>query len=173
MGETSDALRVPSALRANVSAILAITDPFCSEYLDAEYALLCRKLVAKLARKRPSPLERGDLRIWAAAAIYAVGTNNFLFEPSETPHLSADRLSELLEVRKATMAGKAKGIRDALGLDPMDVEFCRRELLEEHPFAWLVEVDGFIVDARSMPTDLQAEARRRGLIPDIPLGEAA
>jgi len=26
--------------------------------------------VSKLARKRPSPLERGDLRIWAAAAIY-------------------------------------------------------------------------------------------------------
>ncbi len=38
-----------------------------------------RKLVVKLARKRPSPLARGDLRIWAGAAIYAVGTVNFLF----------------------------------------------------------------------------------------------
>ncbi len=34
----------------------------------AEYAELIRKLIAKLARKRPSPLVRGDLRIWAAAA---------------------------------------------------------------------------------------------------------
>ncbi len=50
--------------------------------LDAEYASLCRKLVAKLARKRPSPLERGDRRIWAAGAIYAVGANNFLFDPA-------------------------------------------------------------------------------------------
>jgi hypothetical protein len=80
----------------------------------------------------------------------------------------------LLEVRKSTMAGKAKRIREVLALDAqMDVEFCRRELLEDHPFAWLVEVNGIIVDARLMPADLQAEASRRGLIPDIPLGEAA
>lgn len=82
---TSDELRVPSALRDRVSTILAITDPFCTEQLDAEYASLCRRLVAKLARKRPSPLERGDLRIWAAGAIYALGVNNFLFEPAR-PH---------------------------------------------------------------------------------------
>jgi hypothetical protein len=173
LGGIGDALRVPAAQRDKVSAILAITDPFCSEHLDVEYGALCRRLVAKLARKRPSPLERGDLRVWAAGAIYAVGSNNYLFDPGETPHLSADRLSELLEVRKSTMTGKAKRIRESLGLDPMDVEFCRRELLEEHPFAWLVEVNGIIVDARSMPAELQAEARRRGLIPDIQLDEAA
>ncbi len=55
----------------------------------------------------------------------------------------------------------------------MDREFCRRELLEDHPRAWLVEVDGMIVDARWLPPEVQAEARRRGLIPDRPLGEAA
>jgi hypothetical protein len=46
--------------------------------------------------------------------------------------LSADRLSDLLKVRKTTMAGKAKRIRDVLDLDAqMDVEFCRLELLHE------------------------------------------
>ena len=74
-----------------------ITDRICCEHLDAEYAEICRRLVAKLARKRPSPLERGALRVWAAGAIYAVGSNNFLFDPSQVPHLSADRLSELLD----------------------------------------------------------------------------
>lgn len=45
----------------------------------------------------------------------------------------ADRLSELLGVPKSTMAGEAKLIRDALGLDTrLDVELCRRELLEDH-----------------------------------------
>jgi hypothetical protein len=126
------------------------------------------------SRKRPSPLERGDLRIWAAGAIYALGVNSFLFDPSQTPHLSAGRLSDLLKVRKTRMAGKAKRIRDVLDLDAqMDVEFCRLELLEDHPLAWLVEVNGMIVDARSLPAELQAEARRRELIADIPLGEAA
>jgi len=167
-------LRVPKTLRGNVGEILAITDRICCEHLDAEYAEICRRLVAKLARKRPSPLERGALRVWAAGAIYAVGSNNFLFDPSQVPHLSADRLSELLGVPKSTMAGKAKRIRDALRLeDCMDVEFCRRELLDDHPLAWLVQVDGMIVDARWLPAELQAEARRRGLIPDFPLTEAA
>jgi hypothetical protein len=174
MSATSRELRVPKALREQVSEILAITDQFCDEHLDAEYASLCRQMVAKLARKRPSPLTRGDLRIWAASAIYAVGANNFLFDPDETPHLSADRLSELLDVPKSTMAAKAKRVRDVLGLaGQMDVEFCRRALLEDHPLAWLVEVNGMIVDAQCLPAETQAEARRRGLIPAFPLGEAA
>ena len=31
-------------------------DQFCKEHLNEEYAVLCRKLAEKLARKRPSPL---------------------------------------------------------------------------------------------------------------------
>jgi hypothetical protein len=174
VGATGDQVRVPRALRAKVDEIFAVTDRFCGEHLDAEYAALCRALVAKLARKRPSPLQRGDLRIWAAGAIYAVGANNFLFDPGETPHLSAERLSEVLGVPKSTMAGKAKRIRDVLGLDAqLDPQFCRRELLEDHPLAWLVEANGLILDARWLPAEVQREARRRGLIPDIAIGEAA
>ena len=41
-------------------------------------------------------------------------------------------------------------------------------MIEQHPMAWLVEVDGFILDARTLPPQsLQDEARRRGLIPDL------
>jgi hypothetical protein len=52
---------------------------------------------------------------------------------------------------------------------PMDVRFCRRELIEAHPRAWLVEVDGIVIDARRLPNEMQAEARKRGLIPDVVL----
>ncbi len=75
-----DGLRVPKALRAEAEAIWTLTDAHCVERLDSEYAELCRRLVAKLARKRPSPLVRGDVRIWAAAALYTVGSVNFLFD---------------------------------------------------------------------------------------------
>jgi hypothetical protein len=50
-----DSLRIPAALRHDVEQIFKLTDPFCAEHLDAEYGELVRKLVAKLARKRPSP----------------------------------------------------------------------------------------------------------------------
>jgi len=66
------------------------------------------------------------------------------------------------------MANKARLIRRELKLDTYDIEFCRKEIVERHPTAWLIEVNGFIVDARAMPPPVQAEARRRGLIPDLP-----
>jgi hypothetical protein len=161
-------LRIPEPLRHDVEQILKLTDPFCVEHLDAEYAELVRKLIAKLVRKRPSPLARGDFRIWAAAAIYAVGSVNFLFDRAQRPHLTGDDLSALTGVPKSVLANKAKQIRDALRIGQMGPEFCRRELFASNPMAWMISVDGFIVDARTMPPEVQAEARRRGLIPDLP-----
>jgi len=60
-------------LRQRAREILEITDDACHTHLNAEYAQCCRVLVGRLARKRPSPLARGDARIWAAGAIYATG----------------------------------------------------------------------------------------------------
>ena len=170
----NDGLRVPAALRVRVREIVELTDALCAGQLDPEYAELCRRLVAKLARKRPSPIERGAARVWAGGTIYAIGQNNFLFDSSQTLHMSADQLSDLLDVPKSTIAAKAKRIRDAVRLDaPMDPEFSRKELLAEHPVAWLVEVNGLVIDARMLPSELQAEAQRRGLIPDLPIDRAA
>lgn len=164
---TDGPLRIPSAFRHDVEQIFELTDPFCAEHLDAEYGELVRKLIAKLARRRPSPLARGDLRIWAAAAIYTVGSVNFLFDRTQRPHLTGDDLSDLTGVPKSTLANKAKLIRDVLRIGQLEPEFCRRELLASNPMAWMISVDGFVVDARTMPSEVQAEARRRGLIPDL------
>jgi hypothetical protein len=111
--------------------MIEITDRFCAEQLDAEYRELCRRLIARLARKRPSPLERGEPLIWAAGAVYELGSANFLFDRSCEPFMTGDQFAAALGV------------------------------------AWLVAVDGFIVDARQLPPELQAEARRQGLIPHI------
>jgi hypothetical protein len=165
-----DGLKVPPALRPDVEQIVALTDGFCAEHLDAEYARLCARLVVKLSRKRPSPLLRGDLRIWAAATIYTVGSVNFLFDRSQALHLTGDDLSDLTGVPKSTMANKAKQIRGLLGLGRLDLEFCRHTLIERHPSAWYVQLDGLIVDARMLPATLQDECRRRGLIPDLAVG---
>ena len=161
-------LRVPASRRHDVEQIVKLTDPFCAEHLDAEYGELVRKLVAKLARKRPSPLARGDLRIWAGAAIYSVGSVNFLFDRTQRPHLTGDDLSALTGVPKSTLANKAKLIRDALRIGQLEPEFCRGDLLASNPMAWMISINGSIVDARTMPREVQAEARRHGLIPDLP-----
>jgi hypothetical protein len=95
---------------------------------------------------------------------------NFLFDRSQPLHLSGDDLSDLTGVPKSAMANKAKQIRDLLGLGRLDVEFWRRDMIERHPSAWYVQVDGLIVDAPMLPAELQQECRRRGLIPDLAVG---
>jgi hypothetical protein len=166
-------LKVPAALHDRTREILAITDQACLAHLDSEYAQLCRVLVGRLARKRPSPLLRGDAHIWAAGAIYAVGQVNFLFDRSDQPYLSTDQLADYLGVVKTTMANKAALINRTLDLGMFEPDLTRTAMLECHPLAWIVEVDGFLVDARTLPAGLQDEARRRGLIPDFDARRAA
>jgi len=115
----------------------------------------------------PSPLLRGDGRIWGAAIVYTVGQINFLSDPSLTPHLTTDQFSAASGVPKSTLASKARLIRDTLNTGQFDPDFCRRDLLPRNPMAWMIEVNGLVVDARMLPPELQAEARRRGLIPDL------
>jgi hypothetical protein len=123
--------------------------------------------VARLARKRPSPLTRGDVRIWAAGAIYAVGQVNFLFDRTQTPHMTAKQLADALGVVQTTMANKAGIINRLLDVGIFEPDLTRAAMIEQHPMAWLVEVDGFIIGARTLPTELHDEARRRGLISDL------
>ena len=169
----NDPLRIPNAMLDRAQAIIEITDVAARAHLDHEYGQIARRLIARLARKRPSPLARGDVRIWAAGVIYAVGQVNFLFDRTQTPHLTADQLAERLGVVKTTMANKAALINRTLDIGIFEPDLTRVATLEQHPIAWLVEVDGLLVDARTLPAGLQDEARRRGLIPDLDALRAA
>ena len=40
--------------------------------------------------------------------------------------------------------------------------------LADNPLVWMVEVNGFVVDVRMIPRDVQEEAHRLGLIPFVP-----
>ncbi len=153
-----DEVNVPHAVRPFADQEVAATDVVCLEHLDAEYAGLCRRVVGKLGRKRPSPLTRGDLDIWAAGVVYAVGQMNFVFDPAQTPHATADQLSGWLGVKRTTMANKARLIRDTLSLSHLDEEFMRRVLVDANPLTWLLEVDGMLVDIRHAPVQLQVQA---------------
>ncbi len=161
-------LNVPHAVRPYADRIVAVTDAVCLERLDEEYADLCCRVVGKLGRKRPCPLTRGDLRIWAAGVVYAVGQLNFVFDPAQTPHVTADQLSGWLGVKKTTMANKARLIRDTLQLSHFDREFMRRDMVVADPLTWLLEVDGLLVDIRHAPVPVQVRAFELGLIPFVP-----
>jgi len=160
--------RVPKKMRDIYDAIVAITDAFCQEYLNEEYAQLCRKMAAALSRKRPSPLERGYVETWAAAVVYALGQVNFLFDKSQTPHMRANELCEIMGVSQSTASSRAKEIRDMLKIGMMDFHWTLPSRMDDNVMAWMISVDGFIVDVRMLPREIQEEAYRKGLIPYIP-----
>ena len=160
--------RVPAAALPAAADIVEITDAFCAEHLDPEYAELCRTLAVRLGRKRPSPLLRGDRRIWAAGIVHTIGWVNFLADPAQRPHLRTEQLAELLAVKQTTMGNKGALIRDLFGIGRFHPEFVRRDMMEKNLMAWLVEVDGLIMDARSLPVPVQHELARVGIIPYVP-----
>ncbi|HEX7423276.1 MAG TPA: DUF6398 domain-containing protein [Terriglobales bacterium] len=158
---------VPATMKPAYSAIVTLTDAFCKDYLNEEYAALSRQLAAALARKRPSPLGRGKPEIWACAIVYALGSVNFLFDKSQQPHMRADELCAAFGVSQSSGANKAKLVRDMFRMWPLDPEWMLPSRADENPLVWMLEVNGLIVDVRTMPRELQEIAYRKGLIPYI------
>ena len=68
---------------------------------------------------------------------------------------------------QTTMANKAGLINRTLDIGIFEPELTRIAMLEQHPMAWIVEIDGLLIDARTLAPEIQDEARRRGLIPDL------
>jgi Domain of unknown function (DUF6398) len=71
-----DQLNIPKAVLPVAAEVIKITDEVCAKLLDAEYAALARQVIAKLARKRPSPLLSGRRATWAAGVVYARSAGN-------------------------------------------------------------------------------------------------
>jgi len=160
--------KAPKAMQAKFDEIVALTDAFCKEHLDEEYAQLARQATAALCRKRPSPLERGRVDVWACGIVYALGTVNFLFDKTQTPYMSAADLCEAFGVSKSTGASKAKLMRDTLDMMQMDPNWYRPSQMDDNIMAWMIMVNGLIVDARRLPREVQVIAYEKGLIPYIP-----
>ncbi len=168
MARVSKSEKVPKPMQAKFEAIVALTDPFCRERLTDEYAQLARQATAALCRKRPSPLLQGRINTWACAIVYALGSVNFLFDRSQVPYLSAADLCEAFGISKSTGAAKSKAVRDALDTFQMDPNWTLPSRLNDNLMAWMVELDGLVVDARALPLKLQEIAYEKGLIPYIP-----
>ena len=168
----SKSTSVPKPVEPFYAAIVEQTDRVCQKHLNQEYAELARRLAAMMARKRPSPILRGKPEIWACGVLYALGTVNFLFDKSQTPHMRADELCAAFGVSQSSGSNKAGVIREMFGMFQMDPNWCLPSLVDENPMIWMLQVNGYIVDVRSMPREVQEVAYEKGLIPYIPADRA-
>jgi hypothetical protein len=148
--------------------IVALTDECCRVHLDDEYRELARELAAALARKRPSPLLSGRPATWACGIVFALGRVNFLFDPKREPPVTATDLSKAFGISASTAAATARKIEALLNIGPLDPQWTLRSRLADNPAAWMITVNGFIVDARTLSRELQELAFEKGLIPYVP-----
>lgn len=160
--------RVPAKLQERYQSLVSLTDAVCQEHLTAEYAELCRKMAAALCRKRPSPIESGQAASWAGGIAYAIGAVNFLFDPSQNPHLTARELCALFGISQSNAAAKASQLRTIFDLSPLSWEWALRSKLADNPLVWMVSVNGVLADLRKAPREVQELAVAKGLIPYLP-----
>ncbi len=170
--KTSGGRSAASEAKGVAEALTQVTDAFCRDFLNEEYAELCRKLAGALARKRPSPLVRGRQQTWASGIVRTIGWVNFLDDPSQTPHLALPCIDEAFGIASSTGAAKSKAIRTMLKIVQFDPKWTLPSQMDENPMVWMLEVDGFLMDIRDTPREIQEVAFQKGLIPYIPADRA-
>ena len=159
-------MNIPIQMRPIYDELAEMISDYCGRFLSEDYRTLCLRLLEKLCRKRPSPLLKGRRNTWAAGIVYAIAANNLIFDKSMPVHRTADELSRPFGLAPATASAKAAEIRKLVRLSPLDAQWLLPELIEDSPALWMLSWNGFIVDARDLPPEIQREAARMGLIPD-------
>ena len=155
-----------------VQVVIGLIDQFCKEHLNEEYAVLCRKLAEKLGRKRPSPLLQGSPNAWASGIVRAVGGVNFLHDKSQTPYMRSTDIDHYLGTSPSSGAAKLAAIRKMFKMYQLDPNWTLPSRLEDNPMVWMLQVNGFMVDVRHAPREVQEIAFNKGLIPYIPADRA-
>jgi len=152
----------------SLGVVIGLIDQFCKEHLNEEYAVLCRKLAEKLGRKRPSPLLQGSPNAWASGIVRAVGGVNFLHDKSQTPYIRSTDIDHYLGTSPSSGAAKLAAIRKMVKMYQLDPNWTLPSHLEDNPMVWMLQVNGFMVDVRHAPREVQEVAFKKGLIPYIP-----
>jgi hypothetical protein len=159
---------VPKTVKPRFDDIAGLVEAVCRAHLTEEYAAVSRELAVALARKRPSPLLRGQSRTWACGITYTIGSVNFLFDPAQQPHVRGVDLCALFGVSQSAGAAKSRDIVRLFAIVPLDPRWSLPSRLADNPMVWMIRVNGVIVDIRTMPRELQEQAYARGLIPFVP-----
>lgn len=158
---------VPADRRHIYYDLVCLLDEFCNERLDAEYQELFREMAVGLCQEG-SPVGRGKRASWACGIAYVIGQVNFLNDPASQPHVRSEEIAEWFGVSTATMHAKGRVLREGFDLSQLDTRYMLPSRIHNHPMATVVEINGFLVDARSAPIEVQRYFVEEGFLPCMP-----
>lgn len=107
--EFHDDERVPKALHKKFQQIVELTQAYCLKELDEEYAVLCRRSAARLARKRNSPLKKGYAKSLAAGIVADLADLNEILDDGPGS-FSEQEIADGFGVARSTLISKAREI---------------------------------------------------------------
>ena len=161
-------MSIPKSMQETYAKIEPLITGYCDQCLNEDYKVLCLRLLEKLCRKRPSPLLSGRANTWAAGIVYAIATNNFIFDKSQPIHHTADELCAPFGLAKSTVANKANEINRLCSISRLDPQWMLPHLIDSNPAVWFLYVNDYLIDIRHAPLEIQTQAYEKGLIPYIP-----
>jgi hypothetical protein len=128
---------VPGPMIARYNEISQMIVECCDDLLDEEYKDISLRALAKLCRKRPSPLQRGQANSWAAGILHGIGQINFLYDKTQPLHLQSWQIPDWFDLSKDNVTKKAQVVRKTLGLTYYNFEFSLQRLIKSNPLACL------------------------------------
>jgi len=93
---------------------------------------------------------------------------NFLQDKNQTPYMRSTDIDHYLGTSPSSGAAKLAAIRKMLGMHQFDPQWSLPSRLGDNPMVWMLQVNGFIMDARYATREVQEIAFKQGLIPYIP-----
>ncbi|MCC9658324.1 DUF6398 domain-containing protein [Rhodopirellula halodulae] len=158
---------IPMPFRERYTDIVEIVEAFCRDHLNDEYFAVSRELAAHVCQEG-SPVRSGKASSWAAGILWAVGRVNFLSDPASEPCMTQSQFAKAIGVSVATISAKCRVIWDGMELMQLDPRFSIASQQDSNPLVWMAEVNGFLMDLRTAPREIQEAAFEQGVIPYVP-----
>ncbi len=148
-------LKVPKALRETAGRVMALTDTFIAQHLDADYLPIARRAAASLARNRPSPLLNGTVESWAGVVLSLVMVFNAMLETPEQPDLWMTRIGEFVGLPPNELMRQTGDLLPVLNFLPYDVVLPRYQEEFVSFFEWVEEIRDGYSGSDTLPPHLQ------------------
>jgi hypothetical protein len=119
--ETS--IKSPQTIDNKFDEIAKLIQQFCNERLNEEFLDVSMHVLKKLSRKRPSPLVSGKVNTWACGIVYAIASNNFVFDKSQNYYMTAQDVADGFGLSKSTAQSQASKINKMLKISCFTPEY--------------------------------------------------
>ncbi|WP_404405120.1 DUF6398 domain-containing protein [Jeotgalibacillus malaysiensis] len=103
--------------------LLKLTKDFCDRHLNEEYEELTGHLIELMSKEEKVLFMKGQLNIWAAAVVHAVGFVNRLSSSKRDPYVPTEELFEYFGVKAATPMQKSRKLRERFNMNVLGSEF--------------------------------------------------